>query len=187
MSNQTGETPAAPEEGPLAAGQKMEVASTEGRYRPLSPFWRRLFITLTIVTVLLSIYKLFNLGHTFGYVPIDTQYFFVLLALLLPLCLLVFPMGKVRSNRWMGGVTFYIDAVLMVASVAVNLYLFTYARDIVDLGWEWAAPGHIQIASGILWLLIMEATRRSAGMSVFLIVLVFFAVSAVRRMAAGTA
>lgn len=148
----------------------MEVASTEGRYRLLSPFWRRLFITLTIVTVLLSIYKLFNLGHQIGYVPIDTQYFFVLLALLLPLCFLIFPMFKGGRSS---GITFAIDIVFMIASVAVNLYLFTYARDIVDLGWEWAAPDHIQIASGILWLLIMEATRRSAGLSVFLIVLVF--------------
>jgi TRAP transporter 4TM/12TM fusion protein len=172
MSNEAGETPANPAGGSPAAGQEMEVASTEGRYRPLSPFWRGMFITITIVTVLLSIYKLFNLGHMVGYVPIDTQYFFVLLALLLPLCFLVFPMRK-SMDGGSGGFTFVIDMVLMAASVAVNLYLFTYARDIVDLGWEWAAPGHIQIASGILWLLIMEATRRSAGLSVFLIVLVF--------------
>ncbi|WP_417519497.1 TRAP transporter permease [Minwuia sp.] len=175
MANQAGAQPAGPDGGAPAAGQvKMVVADTEFRYRPLSPFWRGMLIAITVITVLLSIYKLFNLGHTFGYVPIDTQYFFVLLALLLPLCFLVFPMrpytdgGSPRDRALFG-----FDIILMLAAVGANLYLFTYARDIVDLGWEWAAPTHIQIAAGILWVLVLEATRRAAGLSVFIIALVF--------------
>jgi len=150
----------------------MVAADAEFRYRPLSPFWRTVLIATTVITVLLSIYKLFNLGHMVGYVPIDTQYFFVLLALLLPLCFLVFPMKK-QTGGGTDTVLFGVDILLMVAAIGCNMYLFTYALDIVNLGWEWAAPTHIQIAAGILWLLVMEATRRAAGLSVFIIVLVF--------------
>jgi TRAP transporter 4TM/12TM fusion protein len=176
MNQSAGNEPAGPAGGPPGAARpKMAVADAENRYRPLSPFWRGLLMTATVITVLLSIYMLFNLGHTFGYVPVDTQYFFILLALLLPLCLLVFPLrktGKVGS-RGTERALFGFDLLLMAAAIGANVYLFTYARDIVNLGWEWAAPTHIQIASGILWLLVLEATRRAAGLSVFLIVLVF--------------
>ncbi|WP_416896208.1 MAG: TRAP transporter permease [Minwuia sp.] len=174
MTNQAGSGPADPSGGTPAAGQKMVAADTEFRYRPLSPFWRTVMIVITVVTVLLSVYKLFNLGHTFGYVPIDTQYFFILLALLLPLCILVFPIRPVREGGSpMDGAYFAFDLLLMAAAVGANLYLFVYAKDIVNLGWEWAAPTHIQIAAGILWVLVLEATRRSAGFSVFIIVLIF--------------
>jgi len=130
---------------------------------------------ITTVTVAMSVYKLFNLGHTFGYVPIDTQYFFALLALLLPLCLLVFPIRPTRPGEPTGTdrALFGLDLLLIIASVAVNAYLFYYALDIVNLGWEYGAPAHIQIAGGILWALVLEATRRSAGFVVFLIVLIF--------------
>ncbi len=176
MNQTTGEAPAGPDTGPVGiAGQKMEVADTESRYRPLSPFWRTLLMIITTVTVAMSVYKLFNLGHTFGYVPIDTQYFFALLALLLPLCLLVFPIRPTRPGDPTGTdrALFGLDLLLIIASVAVNAYLFYYALDIVNLGWEYGAPAHIQIAGGILWALVLEATRRSAGFVVFLIVLIF--------------
>ena len=160
---------------PAGAPAKMTVADTEHRYRPLSPFWRGMLIAITVITVLLSIYKLFNLGHTFGYVPIDTQYFFVLLTLLLPLCFLVFPLKPVGTDGPTGAdrTLFGVDILLMALAAGTNIYLFTYARDIVLLGWEWAAPEHIQIAAGILWILVLEATRRAAGLSVFIIVLIF--------------
>lgn len=157
-----------------SAGQNMAVADTEFRYRPLSPFWRALLMIVTVLTVSMSIYKLFNLGHTFGYVPIDTQYYFALLALLLPLCLLVFPIRPTRPGAETGldRALFGVDLLLIAAAIGVNAYLFYYARDIVNLGWEYGAPAHIQIAGGLLWLLVLEATRRSAGLIVFLIVLV---------------
>ena len=170
MTDQTGASPADSDRSSPAAAADQEGAraTTEHRYRALGPAWRWLLIAATIISVVISIYQLFNLGRFGGYVPIDTQYFFALLGVLLPLCYLIFPLrGGEREH-----LPFY-DILAMLAAFAVNMYLMFYARDIVDLGWEYAAPDHIMYAGAILWLLVLEATRRAAGLPVFLIVLIF--------------
>lgn len=142
-------------------------ATSEHRYRSLTPFWRWLFVAATVVSVLISIYQLFNLGRFGGFVAIDTQYFFALLGVLLPMVFIVFPAYAAPRGK----VPIY-DIALAIAAVAVNVYFLFYARDIVDLGWEYAAPEHIKYAAIVLWVLALEATRRAGGMPVFLVVFV---------------
>jgi TRAP transporter 4TM/12TM fusion protein len=141
-----------------------QPATVEHRYRRLSPFWHWLLIVGTVLSLVISIYQLFNLGRFGGFVPIDTQYFYALLAVLLPLTFIVFP----SHSGAVGEMTWY-DALLAAAAVAINLYFLWYARDIVDLGWEYSSPDHIQYAAMVLWVLVLEASRRAGGMPVFLV------------------
>lgn len=156
--------------GPVTSGGPVhqdEPATTEHRYRELTPFWRWLFVAVTVISVLISIYQLFNLGNLGGFVAIDTQYFYALLGVLLPMVFIIFPAYPGAHK----GVALY-DMVLAAAAVGVNVYFLWYARDIVDLGWEYAAPEHIKYAAIVLWLLALEASRRAGGMPVFLVVFV---------------
>ena len=141
-----------------------QPATVEHRYRRLSPFWRWLLIAATVLSLVISIYQLFNLGSYGGFVPIDTQYFYALLAVLLPMTFIVFPAHRGGA----GGMKWY-DALLAAAALGINVYFLVYARDIVDLGWEYSSPDHIQYASMVLWVLVLEAARRAGGLPVFLV------------------
>jgi TRAP transporter 4TM/12TM fusion protein len=154
----------APGGGP---GPPVAPATVEHRYRGATPLWRGVLIGGALLAVLISIYQLFNLGRFGGFVAIDTQYFFALLGVLLPLAFIIFPAheGARAAVPWY-------DLGLFAAAIGVNLYLLWWARDIVDLGWEYAAPDHIKIAGGVLWLMVLEASRRAGGTPVFLVVLV---------------
>jgi len=149
-----------------ASGQG-QPATAEHRYRRLTPFWRWVLISGTVLSLVISIYQLFNLGRFGGFVAIDTQYFYALLAVLLPLVFLIFPAHAKSADN----VPIY-DLVLAAVAVGVNMYFLSYARDIVDLGWEYAAPDHIKYAAIVLWLLALEAVRRAGGLPVFLVVFI---------------
>ena len=65
------------------------------------------------------------------------------------------------------------DAALVVGTLVLGLYLASQAEDIVNLGWDFVAPGHIAVLSYVLWVLVLEGLRRTAGLAVTLIALVF--------------
>jgi len=144
-----------------------EPATSEHRYRQFTPFWKWLLVAVTLLSVAISVYQLFNLGRFGGFVAIDTQYFYALLGVLLPMTFIVFPAHSGARLK----VPFY-DIILALMAVGVNLYFLWYARDIVDLGWEYSAPNHIMIAAAILWVLALEAARRAGGTPVFIVVFV---------------
>ena len=83
------------------------------------------------------------------WIRLETDYFFTLLAVLLPLVFIVFP-------RWR-----YVDALLGMVVFAVCAYFFTQAEPIVDEGWEFGAPELPTAMSIVLWVLLLEAVRRA--------------------------
>ena len=64
-------------------------ATTEQRFRRLNPFWKWLLIALSVASIAFSAYQVFNLGRYTGYVPIENQYFYAIVALLLPTAFIV--------------------------------------------------------------------------------------------------
>ncbi|MBT4044653.1 MAG: TRAP transporter fused permease subunit [Rhodospirillaceae bacterium] len=144
-----------------------QPATADHRYRRLTPFWKWVLVSGTVLSLVISVYQLFNLGRFGGFVAIDTQYFYALLAVLLPMVFLIFP-----ANSKTGATVPIYDIALALIAFGVNIYFLVYARDIVDLGWEYAAPDHIKYAAIVLWLLALEAVRRAGGPPVFLVVFV---------------
>lgn len=96
-----------------------------------------------------------------AWITLETHYFFVLLAVLLPLVFLVFPVQRV------------LDILCAVGVFVICCYFFTQAERIVDEGWEFGAPGTANYLAIGLWLLLLEAVRRSAGVSLFAIAALF--------------
>ncbi len=95
------------------------------------------------------------------WIRLETHYFFALLAALLPFTFIVFP-----RRAW-------VDVPCALAVLVVCGYFFGNAERIVDEGWEFGAPEVATWASILLWLLLLEAVRRAAGISLFLITGVF--------------
>ena len=148
---------------------KDEPATTEERFRRLTPFWKWLLIALSVTSIIFSGYQVFNLGMYTGYVPIENQYFYVIVALLLPTAFIVFPISGKAAH---GGMTWY-DVVLFLATAAICLVFVYYSIDMLDEGWEFSAPENMQWLSLLLVLLAIEAVRRTGGGIVTFIIVIF--------------
>ena len=144
-------------------------ATTEERFRRLTPFWKWLLIALSVTSIIFSGYQVFNLGNYTGYVPIENQYFYVIVALLLPTAFIVFPISGKAAH---GGMTWY-DVVLFLATAAICLVFVYYSIDMLDEGWEFSAPENMQWLSLLLVLLAIEAVRRTGGGIVTFIIVIF--------------
>src|SRR6201991_4085121 len=77
---------------PHANLQEAEVS----RVRTLRGAWRWALIVATAVTILLCINQQFSLRFFIGYTQLNTEYFYLLIALMLPFTFLIF---RVRKSR----------------------------------------------------------------------------------------
>ena len=160
-----------PQSGQISAEQAQELAAkASDRHRKLSPFWMSLMLVLSMSSVLMAIYVNFNLGIWIGVVPLETQYFYAMLAALLPLVFLLYPVwpGVGAPDR----VPWY-DAVLATVTFFVASYFVYVGESILDEGWEYDAPQHAVYMTYFIWAIGLEAARRAGGLIIFLICLLF--------------
>src|SRR6056297_2690042 len=69
------------------------------RYRDLPWAVNLWLIVAALASMFVSIYVIFGLGNEFGlYVPLETEYFYFMIAVLLPLPFLVYPTGDPRTH-----------------------------------------------------------------------------------------
>jgi TRAP transporter 4TM/12TM fusion protein len=94
----------------------------------------------------------------------------VLILCMLPFTFILFPAtGTASLTR----VPWY-DVVLFVATLAVSAYLLASVRKAAELGWEYSgAPTLVVVAGVAMWVVLMEALRRTGGWSLLLSVLPF--------------
>jgi TRAP transporter 4TM/12TM fusion protein len=151
-----------------AAGGLNEAEVT--RVRTLRGFWRWMLIAATALTIFLCINQQFTLRFFVGYTQLNTEYFYLLIALMLPFTFLIFPgTSKASLDR----VPWY-DVVLFVVTLAASLYLMSFIRAAAANGWEFGgAPQGVIVAGTVMWVILMEALRRTGGWSLLLSVLPF--------------
>ncbi|MDX2158390.1 MAG: TRAP transporter permease [Hyphomicrobiaceae bacterium] len=149
-----------------AGPQEAEVT----RVRRPTGFWRWLLIVLSGLTILLCINQQFNLRFFVGYTQLNTEYFYLLIVLMLPFTYILFPGSEKASLET---VPWY-DVLLFVLTVVSGVYLMIHIRSAAELGWEFnGAPQDVIIAGLVMWALLMEALRRTGGWSLLLSVLPF--------------
>ncbi len=146
-----------------------EPANTEHRFRRLNPFWKWLMITASVLSIAGSSYQVFALGRYTGFVPIENQYYYFIVALLLPVTFIVFPLSG-KSDR--GGMTWY-DTLLFLVTAGICWTFVIYAVEIVDGGWEFSAPEHMQWLALVFAIIAIEATRRTGGLIVTVVIVIF--------------
>jgi TRAP transporter 4TM/12TM fusion protein len=140
------------------------------RVRALNGVWRWLLIIATAATIFLCVNQQFTLRFFVGYTQLNTEYFYVLILCMLPFTFILFPAtGTASLTR----VPWY-DVVLFVATLAVSAYLLASVRKAAELGWEYSgAPTLVVVAGVAMWVVLMEALRRTGGWSLLLSVLPF--------------
>lgn len=140
------------------------------RVRTLQGVWRWALIAATAVTILLCINQQFTLRFFIGYTQLNTEYFYLLIALMLPFTFLIFPGTQTASlNR----IPWY-DLGLFVVTFGASIWLMLNIRKAAEAGWESdGAPNNVIVAGVIMWAVLMEALRRTGGWSLLLSVFPF--------------
>lgn len=140
------------------------------RHRVLPRGWHAIVVAMVVAALALTVYQLFNLGSRVGWVMLDLAYLGLLLALLMPVVFLVFPMRA--ADKHLASPPLY-DVALFAVSVALGCYLAWSADDAVEGGWEYLSPDHARWISFVLWALMIEGARRTGGLALTIIVGLF--------------
>ncbi len=143
-----------------------------------------LFITVTgtLFSIAAGIYIIFNLGSRAGYVPLETQYFYALLTVLLPSVFILFPFR--RGLEVKTSVPFY-DLLSAAAAFCIGAYFTANGNAIIDEGWEYAAPDIAIYLCYAYWIIVLEALRRTGGTAVFFVAAIFSVYPVMAHLAPG--
>jgi TRAP transporter 4TM/12TM fusion protein len=125
--------------------------------------------TVTVILMLMTLDYLFNLGWLRFVTGLETQFYYAVVALLLPLVYLLWP---IRASALHRSIPWY-DYLLSAVTLLVGGYFVYHAESILERGWAFAAPDTAIIASYAYWLLIIEAARRAGGWPIAVIVSAF--------------
>jgi len=128
------------------------------RHRQLKGGWERILLIFSILGIILAVMQIFLL-KPFGFMLVETSYYYCLLALYGSLAFLIFPAKKANPE---GKVPFY-DSLLFFLCLSVSGYFAAHALSIIEKGWEFVAPPLPTILGLLLWFLLLEAVRRVAG------------------------
>src|SRR4030095_16168515 len=122
--------------------------------------------------ILLCINQQFSLRFFIGYTQLNTEYFYLLIALMLPFTFLIFPgTEKAPLDR----IPWY-ELLYFVLTFGSSIVLMRTVRKAAEAGWEFGgAPTYVIVAGLIMWFVLMEALRRTGGWSLLLSVLSFTA------------
>ena len=134
--------------------------------RQLKGLWLWVPRFSTLVLTLLTIDYLFNLQLINLVTQVESQFFYTVVALMLPLVFLLWPMNRFSTrNR----VPWY-DGLFFVAATLICGFFVFNSEQILDRGWEYAAPQYAVVMSFLLWITVVEAIRRAGGLPIALIV-----------------
>lgn len=154
---------------PHAAVGGMQEAEVT-RARTLHGIWRIALIVATAATIFLCINQQFALRFFIGYTQLNTEYFYLLIALMLPFTFVIFP-GSPKAP--LERIPWY-DVALALVTFAASLVLMSYIRQAAESGWEFGgAPTGAYIAGLVMWAMLMEALRRTGGWSLVLCIFPF--------------
>src|SRR6266540_946991 len=130
------------------------------RVRMLRGGWRWSLVVATAATILLCINQQFSLRFFIDYTQLNTEYFYLLIALMLPFTFLIFPGSETAP---LDRVPWY-DLLLFVATFAASIWLMLNVRKAAQFGWEFGgAPTPVIVAGLVMWFVLMEALRRTGG------------------------
>ena len=150
-----------------------EPGSEGSRTRHLSTFWRCILLVWTVVSILLCFNQQFTLRFFVGLTLLDTEYYWGLVLVLLPLAFIIYP---VKPGLHQNHVPVY-DILLFLLTTTIAGYLIYTARTSAAEGWEYSAPsvaGNLALGCAIaMWALVLEALRRAGGLVLFVIMGLF--------------
>ena len=142
--------------------------SASSTYRTPNPFWRVVVVVFTVVGVFLCINNVFLLGLV-KELEYENAFIYSLMALFLPIIYILYPAAKKASRT---SVPLY-DIGLALISFGIPAYLSLIAYQITHKGWDFVPPLYVGITACALCLIVLEATRRAAGLGMFITCAIF--------------
>lgn len=139
----------------------------ENRFSKIGKFWYVIFIIFSALGIILAINQLFSLA-LFGFSPLDTSYLYLSLTFYLSTAFIIYPAAKSAADK----VPWY-DVVLFLVAAIISIYFGIHGKEIIERGWEYRAPLTPTLFSVFLWLLVLEAVRRSTDIYMVLMCLIF--------------
>lgn len=133
----------------------------------ISTPWYVVLILMFSASLIIVINQVFSL-RLLGFFPMGNAYNFYLVGILLGAVFIMYPATENTVNR----IT-WSDKLLFGLSFAICFYFAHHALDIIRFGWELIAPPLPTALSVILWLLVLEGGRRTAGVFLTLVCLFF--------------
>lgn len=132
--------------------------------------WKTVIVILTVIGIFLAMNQAF-FWDAFGVVILTNSYLYFILACFLPILFLLFPASKVLRSK---PLPIY-DVALAAITFVVCVYFGFKGENIVTNGWDKSLsyPTITLVFSFILWAIVLEALRRTAGLVVTIIALVF--------------
>lgn len=134
--------------------------------RQLTGAWAWIPRLATLALTLLTLDYLFNLQLINIVTQLESQFFYVIVGLMLPLVFILWPMNQSAPRD---RVPWY-DVVLFIFAIIICSFFVYNAENIVDRGWEYAAPQYAVVWSFLLWVTVIEAIRRAGGLPIAIIV-----------------
>lgn len=130
---------------------------------------RVISILLTVAGLILVLHYVFHFS-LFGYYVTDPGYYYLLISAFLPLTFLFFTLRRQSS-----GMITIPDIVAAFLAFAIPIYFFVYSTQLTAEAWETGhtAPLAAKALSVVILLLVLEATRRVAGVAVAVVCLLF--------------
>ncbi|ESR23013.1 TRAP transporter permease [Lutibaculum baratangense] len=124
---------------------------------------RAAVFVLTVASLLLAVNQVF-LIRAFGFQLISTGYYYALIGTFLSIVFLQFPARQKDADR----LPLY-DVALALTVLACGLYFAGQAESIISRGWDFIAPPLPMTLACVLFLLVLEALRRTSGLTLFLL------------------
>lgn len=147
---------------PVNAPQVKEKIS---QIRELPPALRWVPATVTVLLMMMTLDYLFNWGWLTFVTGLETQFYYAVVALLLPLVFLLWPMLSRQQDQ---PIPWY-DYLLSAVTLLIGGYFVYNAVSILERGWAFSAPDIAIYASYAYWILIIEAARRAGGLPIAII------------------
>lgn len=160
---------------PLSAVLAEEAQKADPR---LTPLWRAVVVVLTMLGVLVAMNHVFY-WNLFGYTMLPSQFLYIITALFVSVAFIVHPVKKRKeleaiTDRQVSndplparpGVPWY-DVLLVLLTLFSGGYFAVNAVEITEYGWAWVPPGFAVVMSFVVWALVLEVLRRTAGWVVF--------------------
>ena len=134
--------------------------------RSLPEKWAWLPRLSTLVLTITALDYLLNLGFFAFITSVESQFFYAVVALMLPQVYLLWPISeRAARNR----VPWY-DVLLYLIALGVCGYFVFHGERILDRGWAFSAPDHAIVMSFLMWAMVLEAVRRAGGTAIAIIV-----------------
>ncbi|GGW66851.1 TRAP transporter permease [Vreelandella hamiltonii] len=147
---------------PVNAPQVKEKIS---QIRELPPALRWVPAAVTVLLMMMTLDYLFNWGWLTFVTGLETQFYYAVVALLLPLVFLLWPMLSRQQDQTIPWYDYLLSAITLV----IGGYFVYNAVSILERGWAFSAPDTAIYASYAYWVLIIEAARRAGGLPIAII------------------